>query len=343
MWRTGAGYLPNLLARQAFLAGPASLLYLRSNVNISKEIDRAAHHVLLQWRLANRNVGVDGGLSTSQRGKITVHLFGGWDYITKEHRERKKGEGGRKEGLVWLGGWYVLRFAALVRQRPKVAVYILGTQCLDTAPFCAGAQALVLGHQVWTWPKVDVYILSIQCLKTALFCAGAQALVLGHQVWTWPKVGVYIMCTRCLNTAPDCGGTQALLGTKCEHGLTWHSTCPQDLCSPRADRRKFPGRLPPRPSCTVRTYTGLCSTGRSECTPRSPSGSGHTETCGSISLEKRRNIKWTRTSGLSSMHNSDWWSYIGDVLQRKAHARDHIFILKVTSVTCNSFHLFVTD
>ena len=28
----------------------------------------------------------------------------------------------------------------------KVGVYILGTQCLNTAPFCAGAQALVLGH-----------------------------------------------------------------------------------------------------------------------------------------------------------------------------------------------------
>ena len=29
-----------------------------------------------------------------------------------------------------------------------VGVYILGTQCINTAPFCAGAQALVLGHQV---------------------------------------------------------------------------------------------------------------------------------------------------------------------------------------------------
>ena len=34
-------------------------------------------------------------------------------------------------------------------------VHILGTQCLNTAPLCAGAQALVLGHQVWTWPKSD--------------------------------------------------------------------------------------------------------------------------------------------------------------------------------------------
>ena len=33
----------------------------------------------------------------------------------------------------------------------KVGVYILGTQCLSTAPFCACAPALVLGHQVWTW------------------------------------------------------------------------------------------------------------------------------------------------------------------------------------------------
>ena len=30
----------------------------------------------------------------------------------------------------------------------KVGVYILGTQCLNTAPFCVGAQALVLAHQV---------------------------------------------------------------------------------------------------------------------------------------------------------------------------------------------------
>ena len=30
----------------------------------------------------------------------------------------------------------------------KVGTNILGTQCLNTAPFCAGAQALVLGHQV---------------------------------------------------------------------------------------------------------------------------------------------------------------------------------------------------
>ena len=35
----------------------------------------------------------------------------------------------------------------------KVGVYILGTQYLNTAPFRARAQALVLGHQVWTWPK----------------------------------------------------------------------------------------------------------------------------------------------------------------------------------------------
>ena len=33
-----------------------------------------------------------------------------------------------------------------------VGVYFLGTQCLNTAPFCASAQALVLGYQVWTWP-----------------------------------------------------------------------------------------------------------------------------------------------------------------------------------------------
>ena len=32
----------------------------------------------------------------------------------------------------------------------KVGVYILGTQCLNTAPFCAAAQEL--GHQVSTWP-----------------------------------------------------------------------------------------------------------------------------------------------------------------------------------------------
>ena len=32
-------------------------------------------------------------------------------------------------------------------------IYISGTQCLNTAPFCAGAQALVLGHQVWTQPN----------------------------------------------------------------------------------------------------------------------------------------------------------------------------------------------
>ena len=34
----------------------------------------------------------------------------------------------------------------------KVDVCILGTLCLNTAPFCAGAQALVFGYQVWTWP-----------------------------------------------------------------------------------------------------------------------------------------------------------------------------------------------
>ena len=38
----------------------------------------------------------------------------------------------------------------------KVGVYILGTQCLNTALFCAGTQALVLGHQVWTWPKCAI-------------------------------------------------------------------------------------------------------------------------------------------------------------------------------------------
>ena len=36
-----------------------------------------------------------------------------------------------------------------------MGVYILGTQCLNTAPFCAGAQALVLGSQVWTWPNLS--------------------------------------------------------------------------------------------------------------------------------------------------------------------------------------------
>ena len=32
---------------------------------------------------------------------------------------------------------------------------ISGTQCLNTAPFCAGARVLVLGHQVWTEPSLS--------------------------------------------------------------------------------------------------------------------------------------------------------------------------------------------
>ena len=40
----------------------------------------------------------------------------------------------------------------------KVGTDILGTQCLNTAPFCAGAWALVLGHQVWTRPNTYIHI-----------------------------------------------------------------------------------------------------------------------------------------------------------------------------------------
>ena len=38
----------------------------------------------------------------------------------------------------------------------EVGACILGTRCLNTAPFCPGAQALVLGRQVRTWPHVQV-------------------------------------------------------------------------------------------------------------------------------------------------------------------------------------------
>ena len=34
----------------------------------------------------------------------------------------------------------------------ELGIHISGTQCLNTAPFCARARALVLGHQVWTQP-----------------------------------------------------------------------------------------------------------------------------------------------------------------------------------------------
>ena len=37
--------------------------------------------------------------------------------------------------------------------RTELGSDISGTQCLNTAPFCAGARVLVLGHQVWTQPN----------------------------------------------------------------------------------------------------------------------------------------------------------------------------------------------
>ena len=48
---------------------------------------------------------------------------------------------------------------------------ILGTQCLNTAPFCAGAldhEALVFGHQVWTQPK---YAHMLFILPSMLLCS----------------------------------------------------------------------------------------------------------------------------------------------------------------------------
>ena len=61
----------------------------------------------------------------------------------------------------WLPGWlvgyhpqnsgtvFVLEYKVeTLCSGTKVRVYILGTQCLNTAPFCAGSRALVLGHQV---------------------------------------------------------------------------------------------------------------------------------------------------------------------------------------------------
>ena len=58
--------------------------------------------------------------------------------------------------------WALMWTHRLSRTQPRInrawvqGRYILGTQFLNTAPFCAGAQALVLGHQVWTWPQIAV-------------------------------------------------------------------------------------------------------------------------------------------------------------------------------------------
>ena len=54
----------------------------------------------------------------------------------------------------------------------KVGVYILGTQCLNTAPFCAGAQALVLAARA---PSVNY---GLWQKKQALAVSRASVIVI---------------------------------------------------------------------------------------------------------------------------------------------------------------------
>ena len=62
----------------------------------------------------------------------------------------------------------------------KVGTDILGTQRLNTAPFCAGVRALVLGHQVWTRPKF--FLCSLKSAKTTL--ARARVRFVLQTEWT---------------------------------------------------------------------------------------------------------------------------------------------------------------
>ena len=75
----------------------------------------------------------------------------------------------------------------------KVGVYILGSQSLNTAPFCAGAQALVLGHQVWIWPKISVAVAKLwpdftqtsylQTVNATTFTPNFEPCIAGSLIW----------------------------------------------------------------------------------------------------------------------------------------------------------------
>jgi len=55
----------DLLADEGLLAGPAGLLHLGADVDVPEEVDGPAHHVLGEWRLADRDVRVDRWLTNT--------------------------------------------------------------------------------------------------------------------------------------------------------------------------------------------------------------------------------------------------------------------------------------
>ena len=68
--------------------------------------------------------------------------------------------------------------------RHKVGVNILGTQCLNT--FRVGAQALVLGHQVWTWCLLSSgsfsKVLEFLVSRRQTFVAGATSSLYSYNL-----------------------------------------------------------------------------------------------------------------------------------------------------------------
>ena len=100
----------------------------------------------------------------------------------------------------------------------KVGTDILGTQCLNTAPFCTGARALVLGHQVWTRPKKQMLfstLISQKILNTSFITETAHQMSY-LESYTWQFISPLGVFGKHLDLTPF---TASLLKAKKFHSL----------------------------------------------------------------------------------------------------------------------------
>ena len=130
----------------------------------------------------------------------------------------------------------------------KVCVYILGTQCLNTALFCASAQALVRGYQLRTWP----YAHSRKSQINPLISSGMP--VRHRRVWVRDCLSPTVLCVWLLlfSSGHDTFRVLSLkVFTWSDCGNTRNSPKDQILTKPNRDGKDWRGLYASLRSCSL--------------------------------------------------------------------------------------------
>ena len=130
----------------------------------------------------------------------------------------------------------------------KVCVYILGTQCLNTALFCASAQALVRGYQLRTWP----YAHSRKSQINPLISSGMR--VRHRRVWVRDCLSPTVLCVWLLlfSSGHDTFRVLSLkVFTWSDCGNTRNSPKDQILTKPNRDGKDWRGLYASLRSCSL--------------------------------------------------------------------------------------------